>query len=202
MNVFKDDAEIRQWLEKNFPANNLDLNEEEVKKQFIANFGKEKYDEFSFTTELDKAVYKVAKFLDIPFIPFFFDDIKEDGRYYPDWDCFIINKKFLFNWIECLKCLIHELKHSHQRYCVEHKEDKNLKFAPKDLISIWEKELSQDERLIPANELMNRWVEIDAFAFTKFALKKLFGETWIHFDPFTDEVFNLYIKKYFNSELD
>lgn len=198
---FKSDQEMRVWLDKNFPVGDIDLDEETVKTKFIENFGEEKYKEFVFTTELDNAGLKVCKLLGIPYIPFFFDNIPEDGRYVPDLDCFIISKKHLYNWIESLKSLIHELKHSHQRYCVEHKGDKNLKYAPKELIEIWEEELSVDEKSIPFNERMSRGIEIDAYAFTKFALDILFNEKWHHFDPFTDEVFTVYAYKYFYGKL-
>ena len=188
---FKTDEEIRKWLDKNYPVENLTL--EDVEEKFIENFGVAAFEEFKFTTKLDNEADKLCTFLGIPYIPFFFEEMYEDGRYYPEIDAFSINKNYLFNWDESLKSLIHEIKHAHQRYCVAHKNKKNLKFASQKLLDIWEKELAVDPQSIPEDEMLARVVEADAYAFTKFILRNWYHKDYHHQDGYYDAFLEQYM---------
>ena len=192
--MFKDNEELKNWLSKNFPFK--EMSDEEIKKQFIENFGIEKYEELEVLGKLEGLNWRLCDFLGIEPVPIIFEEMEEDARYYDKLDYIAISSRYVHDEIEQMKSLIHEVKHLHQQYCISHKNEK-LKFAPNILIRQWEDDFKKNQRLIPLDEQMCMPVEVDAFAFTKYILKNWFNFDYHHYDEAYDTILSLYIDKYY-----
>ena len=189
------EEQLRKWLKDNFPFE--ELSEVELKRRFIESFGEDKWNEMEALKPADDLMLRLCNYLNIEPVPVLFEEMYEDSRYYDKLDYIAINKEFMNNKLEIRKSIIHEVKHLHQKHCISHKNDKN-KFAPINLVNEWEKDFNINQRLVPLDEQMLMPVEIDAFAFTKFILKKWFHYDYHHYDLIYDEILNQYCNKYFN----
>ena len=187
--------ELRKWLKDNFPYE--ELSEEELKEQFIANFGEDKWEEIEALKPIEELNYKLCDFLGIDPVPVVFEEMYQDARYYDELDYIALSTKFVHDEIECMKSIIHEVKHLHQKYCISHKNEKNLKFANILLIKQWEEDFQKNQRLIPEDQLMCMPVEVDAFAFTKYILKEWFNIDYHHYDYTYDALLEIYIDKFY-----
>ena len=192
--MFKNEKELREWLKKNFPYK--EMSDEELKKSFIDAFGEEKWEEEEALVPIQNLSMKLCNYLGIEPVPILFEEMYEDARYYDELDYIAISNLYVHDEMECMKSVIHEVKHLHQKYCVSHKNE-ILKLAPKILIEQWEEDFKKNQRLIPEDEIMCMPVEVDAFAFTKFILKEWFNIDYHHYDPAYDAVLSLYINKYY-----
>lgn len=193
--MFKDKEELRKWLDKNYLYR--EISDEEIKNQFIENFGVEKYEELEALRKLDNLNLKLCNYLGIEPVPVIFEGMDEDARYYDKLDYIAISNRYVFDEVEQMKSLIHEVKHLHQKYCISHKNEKH-KFTNVNLIKQWEDDFKKNQSLIPPDILICMPVEIDAFAFTKYILKRWFNINYHHNDLVYDRVLSLYIEKYFN----
>ena len=194
--MFEDynEEDLRRWIEKNCPKE--DLSEEEIDQKIIENFGPDVLKEMEFTLHIDNLNFKLADFLGIEVIPVFFEDIEEDARFYDKEEYIAISKKFMFNDLEAVKSLIHEVRHGYQKYCINHKNEK-LKFAPSEIIEDWKKDFDNGQLGLTPEIQMCQSIEIDAYAFTKYILKEWFDYDYHHHDLAYDTVLGLYINKYF-----
>ena len=192
--MFKNEEELRKWLKTNFPYK--EKSEEELKKEFIEEFGIDKWEEMEEEVKLDKLNFRLCDYLGIEPVPVIFEGIPEDARYYDKLDYISISNLYVHDEIEQMKSLIHEVKHLHQKYCISHKNGK-IKFAQNTLIEQWESDFKKNQRLIPLDEVMCMSVEVDAFAFTKYILKEWFDYDYHHYDAAYDAVLEAYINKYF-----
>lgn len=194
--MFKDfsDEDLRKWIKNNYPYK--EMSEEEINQKIIEYFGPEKLKELEFTLKIDNLNFKLADFLKIEVVPVFYESIPEDARFYDKEDYIGISNKFMFDEIESIKCLIHEVRHYYQKYCISHKTEK-LKFAPIKLIEEWENDFKKNQQLMEPSEQMCLAVEIDAYAFTKYILKEWFNYEYHHNDLAYDTVLGLYISKYY-----
>ena len=193
----KNEEQLIKWLKDNMSFE--EMSEEELKERFINSFGIDKWNEYEVLISIDKLVLSLCDFLNIDYVPVIFEEIGiEDSRYYDELNYIAINKKYINNILEIRKSIIHEVKHAHQKYCVSHKENKKLNFAPAFLIEKWSEDFKKNQRLVPLNEINLMSVEIDAFAFTKYILKEWFNYDYHNFDPVYDELLSLYCKKFFN----
>lgn len=192
--MFADDNELRKWIKENIPYK--EMSEEELKKEFIGEFGIEKWNEMEAEMPCDMLTMRLCNYLGIDSVPVLFEEMEEDARYYDVLNYIAINKKYINNKLEIRKSIIHEVKHLHQKHCISHKKAK-LKFAPIDLINEWESDFKKNQRLVPEDEIMLMPIEIDAFAFTKYILKKWFDYDYHHYDFIYDEILSKYCIKYF-----
>ena len=192
--MINNEEELKKWLKDKYPYE--EKSEEEIKKDFIDAFGIEKWDEIEAEVKLDKLNLKLCNFLGIEPVPVVFEEMYEDARYYNDLDFIAISNRYVFDEIEQMKSLIHEVKHLHQKYCISHKNE-NLKFANLDLIKDWEDDFKKNQRLIPEDILICMAIEVDAFAFTKYILNNWFSIDYHQHDLVYDTILDHYIKKYY-----
>ena len=192
--MFKDNEELKKWLKDKYPYE--EKSDEEIKKEFIDAFGIDKWNEIEAETKLDNLNLKLCNYLGIEPVPVIFEEMNEDARYYDKLDYIAISNRYVFDEIEQMKSLIHEVKHLHQKYCISHKNEK-LKFTDINLINQWEDDFKKNQKLIPPDVLMCIPVELDAYAFTKYILKSWFNIDYHHHDLIYDAVLSFYIEKYF-----
>ena len=113
----------------------------------------------------------------------------EDSRFYTR-DLYIsINNKYKDNDIELLKCLIHEIRHYYQLICVA------LNFDLEPQTKIWKEEFKMNRKNMEPGEDMCLLIEVDAYAFTKYILKKWFDYDYHHHDSNYDMVLDELINK-------
>ena len=192
--MLNNDNELRKWIKENIPY--VEKSEEEMKKEFIEEFGIDKWIEMEAEVPCDELVVRLCNFLEIEPVPVLFEEMNEDSRYYDVLNYIAINKKFIGNELEIRKSIIHEVKHLHQKHCISHKKDK-LRFTSHKLIKEWEKDFKLNQRLIPIDELNLMSVEVDAYAFTKYILDKWFNYEYHYPNDIYDEILNKYIAKYY-----
>lgn len=192
--IFNNDNELRKWIKENIPY--VEKTEEELKKEFIEEFGIDKLIEMEAEVPCDKLIIELCNYLEIEPVPVLFEEMNEDSRYYDVLNYITINKKFMGNELEIRKSIIHEVKHLHQKHCISHKKDK-LRFTTPKLIKEWEKDFKLNQRLIPIDELNLMSVEVDAYAFTKYILKNWFNYEYYYLNDIYDEILNKYIAKYY-----
>lgn len=157
-------------------------------KEFIEYFGEEIYLQQEALGRLHKIEFKLSRYLGLDLIPVVVEDIKEDSRYYIEEDYISISSSLILNYIESLKCLIHEYRHYYQKYCIT---KKNVK-ENKDLIIKWKKDFKKNL----ANETICSAIEVDAYAFTKYILKSWFHIEYNHHDHKFNQLLENYIIKY------
>lgn len=192
--MFNNEEETRKWLKEHYGK--VEYTDEELKKIFIENFGEQRWQEMEEEAPLMDLAWRLCEFLGIEIVPIIFEDMDEDGRYYPDEDYIAISTKFLGNEEEQIKSLIHEVKHVHQRYVLTH-QDEETRFAPKKLVDQWRENYKLDIHSLPYEEQMGLAVEIDAVAFMKYILREWFGKEWKAGDFFYEFVLEKHIEKYF-----
>ena len=176
---FRNKEELKKWLEKNYPYKNE--SKDEIKEKFINAFGVDKWEEMEALSKIDNLNIRLCDYLGIEAVPIIFDNIEEDARYYDKLDYIAVSNRYVHDEIECMKSVIHEVKHLHQKYCISHKNEKMV-FASDTLIEQWNKDFSVNQRLIPLDQIMCMSVELDAFAFTKYILKEWFNIEYHHYD--------------------
>lgn len=191
---FKNDEELKKWLKNNFSLDKM--TEEEIDQEIINSFGQETLDELNAAVKLDSLNWRLCDLLDIEPVSVIFEEMEEDARYYFDGNYIAISTKFIYDEQEQMKCLIHEVRHLYQRFCITHKDCK-LIYANKLLISQWKEDLKRDYHNVPDDEKICMPIEVDAFAFTKFILKEWFNIDYHHYDLAYDTVLSLYIDKYY-----
>jgi hypothetical protein len=192
--MFKDNEELKKWLKDKYPYE--EKSEEEIKKEFVDAFGIDKWNEIEAETKLDNLNFKLCNYLGIEPVPVIFEEMDEDARYYDKLNYIAISNRYVFDEVEQMKSLIHEVKHLHQKYCISHKNE-NHKFSDRNLINRWKDDFKKNQKLIPIDILMCIPVELDAYAFTKYILKSWFNIDYHHHDLIYDTVLSFYIEKYF-----
>ncbi len=143
------------------------------------------------TKKLEELKNKLFDYLELASIDIKYAELgEEDSRFYTH-DLYIdINNKYINDELETMKCLIHEIRHYFQLTVVICEED----FNP--LYKYWKKELTNQIKLKPEDAIC-QYIEIDAFAFTKYILKEWYQIEYKHYDPIYDGVLDLFIKKYY-----
>ncbi len=166
-----------------------ELNEQEFKEAFIKYFGEDRWNQSEVLPILQEKAEILCSYLGIEEIPILCDPIKEDSRYYPKEKYIIISDKVIFNEVEALKSLIHEIRHHYQYKCV------STNNTSEPMLNEWKEELEIYNTLAPDIQICTV-LEIDAYAFTKVIMKQWFKKDIIHFDDEYEKALNLYIKKY------
>lgn len=166
-----------------------ELNEQEFKEAFIKYFGEDRWNQSEVLPILQEKAEILCSYLDIEEIPILCDPIKEDSRYYPKEKYIIISDKIIFNEVEALKSLIHEIRHHYQYTCV------STNNTSEPMLNQWKEELEIYNTLAPDIQICT-FLEIDAYAFTKVIMKEWFNKDIIHYDDEYEKAINLYITKY------
>lgn len=143
------------------------------------------------TTNLEELKNNLFEYLELEPIEIKYEDLgEEDSRFYTH-DLYIsINEKYKDNELEIMKCLIHEIRHYFQLVVVICGEDYNPQYK------YWKKELKLNIKLKPEDALC-QYIEIDAYAFTKYILKEWFNIEYHHYDEDYDNLLDQFIKRYY-----
>ena len=119
--------------------------------------------------DLRKLQNEVADHLGIDPLPIKFEDLgEEDSRLYIKEECVGINIKYKDNYLECAKSITHEYRHVFQIYYAN-LFNNELAFRWKKLLAT---QINSSTMNKDGSNYINQELEIDAFAFTKFYLKK------------------------------
>ena len=119
-------------------------------------------------------------------VPVKFEDIVEEARLEIQNNCIIISKKIIDDKLECIKAIVHELRHIYQILCIKYDVEIEI-YRNK-----WKEELQNGS----AKEIYS-FVEIDAYAFTKYYLTKKMNIKYNYDNKDLDELTNIYLEKYF-----
>lgn len=170
------------------------LTEEELKEKFIASFGEDKWIEEEMLSKLIPLSIEVSSYLEIDFLPIIFEELdEEDARIYYEEDYIAINTKYKDNYLECSKCITHELRHVYQAMYAATRNDNRAK--------AFKEELANPAKLNPKDpysitKYCMQAIEIDSFAFTKWYLKIRLGIEVIHPSTYYEAIICTYIEKY------
>ncbi len=172
------------------------LNDEELNEEFIKYFGKEKFDEIEMQGKLFPYMLLICKDLELELIPMSYAILSVDSRL--DLKNLEIEISIVYkeDFIESLKCLIHELRHYYQVVTINCK--KELTYIEKQ----WKDNFDNPVELSGKNlieEITNysfQSIEIDATAYTQLMMKKLLNEIIIHPNDLYQGIIDLYIQKY------
>ena len=166
----------------------------DIKESFIASFGYEKWKEELMLERLIPLSIEIAYYLGIEAFPIIFEELNEDARVYINDGYIAINSQYKEDFSECAKCIAHELRHIFQTfYAFISKEAKAKRIR---------EELKNPVELDPADiTSITRYclqeIEIDAYAFTKWYLKKYHNIDVIHESYDYEKIIILYMNKYF-----
>ena len=180
---------------KNLTKQARQMNDEELKEAFIKSFGEEKWAEEEMLGKLITFSMDVAEVLGIDYLPIMFEEMAEDSRIYFEEEYIAINEKYKDNFVECAKCVTHELRHVYQLFYVKLFNDAKAKRMKKELAN--SKELDPND-LTAVTDYSFRETEIDAFAFTKWYLKNHLDMDVTHPSKDYELLVSSYMDKYFN----
>lgn len=133
----------------------------------------------------------IFAYLNLEPIDIFFRDIEEEGRYYIKENYIVVSTKLAGSKVELLKTISHEARHYYQLVCVNQEDNDDA------LVTIWRKELQAEVTEKTIQEEMFAALELDAYSFSKFILKKLYGIKFEYSDLDYDDLVNWYINKFF-----
>lgn len=138
---------------------------------------------------------EVSNYLGINPVPVVFDDIEiEDSRIYLKEEYIVISERFKNNYIECAKCVCHELRHLFQLYFVKISKDNKALRMKEELTSWFALDTNSKESI---TKYMMQEIEIDAYAFTKWYLKKYHNIDVMHPSNIYERIIESYIIKNF-----
>ena len=170
------------------------MSDEELKKEFIASFGEEKWIEEEMLGRLMPLSFEVSDYLGIDYFPILFEELPEDSRIYFEEEYIAINVKFKDDYYECAKCVAHELRHIYQLVYVKVSSDKR---------ALRMKEELEHPVILDPNDITSitnysfQEIEIDAYAFTKWYLKKYLNMDVIHPSRDYEKIITAYMQTYF-----
>lgn len=142
--------------------------------------------------ELEPAVLMLTDLLGLEPIPIKVEDLgEEDGRFYLNGLYIAISDKLIDDKLERLKTLIHEYRHYYQLIVVETNNTKE------PLFNEFKDEITNGPKSTDPSELMCQYIEIDAFAYTKYILKRVYKIDYHHYDPLYDEILDNFILYYY-----
>lgn len=168
----------------------LKLTEKELKEEFVKYFGIELWNQENMLRMLWPIELAICKDLGIDPVPVVVEEIEEDSRYYIKENYIAISSKLIMDEIEAIKCLLHELKHAQQFNCITD-EDSTHPFK-----EIWIAEIIYEAGSISQEEQLGLMIEIDAYAYQKVMINKLFDIDWHYPNEEYDKVIDSYIEKY------
>ena len=146
--------------------------------------------------KLIKLSEEVADYLGIDLIPIEYENLEiDDNRLIlKPIPKIVINNKYEYNFIESAKCITYEMRHIFQIYYVNLMNNK--------LAKIWKEELAQAKSSANINVNSNKYndyslqaIELDAFAFSQFYLRR-YNVFFKYEDKKFQRLVEEYIKKY------
>ena len=168
----------------------MKYNKEDLKKEFIKSFGQLKWESEELLERLWPDIVKICSYLGVEPIPVVMDDFTDDARYMIKGNYIIISSRLVDDEIEVKKCLIHELRHYYQLICIEHRIGNEL------LRKAWIEDLKRDYMRLDQGERLCLSIELDAYAFTKYLMKKMYNLDCPYPVDFYDRLIDEYISKY------
>ena len=172
------------------------MNDNELKKEFIKYFGEEKWNEEEALGKLFEYEMLLANYLNVDPIPVLVEDMMEDSRLYIKDEYIAISKECIKNHVEALKAVSHEYRHYYQLQCIRKGIDTKL-------VNNWKEDFLNPVQVTDPEDVTSMTlygfmtIEIDAFAFQKFALKKFLDIETHHASLEYDVILDSYINKYF-----
>lgn len=172
------------------------MNDKELKSEFIKYFGEEKWNEEEALGKLFEYEMILANYLNVDPIPVVVEDMMEDSRLYIKEEYIALSKECIKNHIEALKAVSHEYRHYYQLQCIRNGINNKL-------VNNWKEDFLNPVQVNDPNDVaaMTLYgfmtIEIDAFAFQKFALKKFLNIDTHHASLEYDVILDSYIDKYF-----
>ena len=189
------DEMIKTIVERNKTSKKR-LSKNEIKKEYIDSFGIEKWKEEEMLEKLIALSFKISSFLGIEALPIIFENIEpEDSRLYVKEEYIAISEKHKQNYIECAKCLCHELRHVYQLFYTKLSDSPKALRMKNEFISPIILDTNSQESII---QYMMQEIEIDACAFTKWYLKRYLNINITHPMREYEGIIKEYIIKYFN----
>ena len=136
--------------------------------------------------KIEELCNNLSEYLDIDFLPVKFDKINpDDSRLSIKDNCILINNDLKDNFIECAKCIVHEYRHAWQIFYVyEHNDKIALK---------WKEEYSSYHSSSESDDYFMQTIEIDAFAFTKYYIKRFLNIDIVNHVKGFDKILDIYI---------
>ena len=161
---------------------NVGFNEEDIKKEFINNFGEDKWNELEILKPLQDAVDLVCReYLGIESILVVFERLEGDvARYDFKLQAIILNNKYIKDYIELLDGCFHELEHHWQRIYIANYDTPKAKR--------WKTEYENYDKYNQTQE-----IEIDACAFSQVILSCEFGIKYKHPNKYIQYLIDDYI---------
>ena len=142
--------------------------------------------------DLRKLQEEVAEHLGIDPLPIKYEFLgDEDSRLYLKDEYVGINIKYKNDYLEYAKAITHEYRHAFQIFYASLYETELAKRWRKLLGS----QINSSNMMEDGSDYINQELEIDAFAFTKFYLKKYKDIDVINKIPGLDDLLDLYIEK-------
>lgn len=146
------------------------MNDLDLRKQFIENFGEEKLKELDVLSQLEKKILSISNKwfgIDMPVLIFTNDIDNECARYNVKQDLILLNSKYINDEEELLDSILHELEHKYQLCYVASCNTPKAKR--------WKNELENyKDSKNPADNLCQE-IEIDAIATAQLIMKCEFG---------------------------
>ena len=174
----------------------LEMSDKELKESFIAYFGQEKWDEEEALGKLFEYEMILANYLNVEPIPVVVEEMMEDSRLYVKEEYIALSKKCVRDYVEALKAISHEYRHYYQLQCIRKGVDTNL-------VSNWKEDFLYPVQVDNSDDVLQMTlyafmpIEVDAFAFQKFALMKFLDIETHHASLEYDMILDSYIDKHF-----
>lgn len=167
------------------------VTDEFLKEEFIKYFGEEKWKEEELLTELWPFQFALFLTLGIEPIPVIVQEMEEDARYYVNENYIGISTKLINDEVEVIKCLIHEIRHYYQHICVDYNDTNEPQ------LQSWINDMKKDYNNLDPSEAICLSIEVDAFAYTKYIMKKWFDIDVVYPDVMYERVLKAFCNKYY-----
>lgn len=165
-----------------------DYNSDKLKSDFINSFGEEKWNGIEMIDSLEPEITRICNYLGVEAIPVVMDTLDDDARYMFKENYIIVSEKYSSNKLEVLKCLLHELRHYYQ-FKLMASDDKGV------LANAFRDDFKKLDAMSPMERAYNT-LELDAYAFTKYIMKKWYDREAPHPDELFDTLIDHYIEVY------
>ena len=177
------------------------MTKENLKQEFIKNFGKEKWNQEEMLEKLAPYEKIITQELIIERLPIIVEEIQEDSRLDLKNLCIIISSKKIKNKKEALKCLVHEYRHYYQLAIVGNNQTEH------PFYDLWKESLQSynETSTLTPEELEETYItnplEIDSFAYTKYYFQKHLNQDLLCFPLEIELILDAYIDKYISKGL-
>lgn len=171
------------------------MNNEQLKKEFINSFGEEQWNIEEALTKLEKQSKHLSKLLNVKELIIVSDNLYEDSRIMFKEEYIILRKDIALNYVEALKAIAHEYRHFYQYTCV--KENRTNEPLLEFYIDDFNKINKDGYKPLEPDKYFSLIIELDAFAFQKYYLKKELGIETHHPDDVYDHLLDKFIEKFY-----